>query len=90
MENVADLLEAFGILIHQGIGRTGIVDILQSGDGTQSIGLWADMEALPITESGTCEYRSQHDGVMHACGHDGHTSMLLVATKYLANSGNFI
>ncbi len=87
--NVADLLEEFGIQIHRGIGRTGIVGILQSGDGTRSIGLRADMDALPITESGTCEYRSQHDGVMHACGHDGHTSMLLGAAKYLADSGNF-
>ena len=88
-ENVADLLEKFGIQIHRGIGGTGIVGILQSGDGTRSIGLRADMDALPITESGTCEYRSQHDGVMHACGHDGHTSMLLGAAKYLADSGNF-
>jgi len=86
-ENVADLLEEFGIQIHRGIGGTGIVGILQSGDGTRSIGLRADMDALPITESGTCEYRSQHDGVMHACGHDGHTSMLLGAAKYLADSG---
>ena len=88
-ENVADLLDEFGIQIHRGIGGTGIVGILQSGDGTRSIGLRADMDALPITESSTCEYRSQHDGVMHACGHDGHTSMLLGAAKYLADSGNF-
>ena len=88
-ENIADLLEEFGIQIHRGIGRTGIVGILQSGDGTRSIGLRADMDALPIPESGTCEYRSQYGGMMHACGHDGHTSMLLGAAKYLADSGNF-
>ncbi len=80
-ENVADLLEEFGIQIHRGIGGTGIVGILQSGDGKRSIGLRADMDALPITESGTCEYRSQHDGVMHACGHDVHTAVLLGAAE---------
>ncbi|MBC8258277.1 MAG: amidohydrolase [SAR324 cluster bacterium] len=88
-ENVANLLENFGIQVHRGIGGTGVVGVLQAGDGARSIGLRADMDALPIIESGTCEHRSQEDGVMHACGHDGHTAILLGAAKYLADSGYF-
>ena len=86
---VADLLEEFGIQVHREIGGTGVVGILQSGEGKRSIGLRADMDALPIEEKGSSVYSSQHTGVMHACGHDGHTSMLLGAAKYLVDSRDF-
>ena len=86
---VADLLNDFGISVHRGIGGTGIVGILENGKSSRSIGLRADMDALPIEETGTCSYSSQQEGVMHACGHDGHTSMLLGAAKYLADNKNF-
>ena len=86
---VADLLEEFGIQVHREIGGTGVVGILQSGERKRSIGLRADMDALPIEEKGSSVYSSQHAGVMHACGHDGHTSMLLGAAKYLVDSRNF-
>ena len=86
---VADLLEEFGIQVHREIGGTGVVGILQSGEGKRSIGLRADMDALPIEEKGSSVYSSQHAGVMHACGHDGHTSMLLGAAKYLVDSRDF-
>lgn len=86
---VADLLTSFGIEVHSGVGQTGVVGVLQKGNGTRSIGLRADMDALPISETGDVAYRSSNDGVMHACGHDGHTSMLLGAARYLAEDGNF-
>jgi amidohydrolase len=86
---VADLLTDFGITVHRGFGGTGIVGILENGKSGRSIGLRADMDALPIEESGTCSYSSQQAGVMHACGHDGHTSMLLGAAKYLADTKEF-
>ena len=86
---VAELLESFGIEVTTGVGETGVVGVLKRGDGNASIGLRADMDALPIRETNGFEYRSQNDGVMHACGHDGHTSMLLGAAKYLAERGNF-
>ena len=86
---VADLLEEFGIQVHREIGGTGVVGILQSGERKRSIGLRADMDALPIEEKGSSVYSSQHAGVMHACGHDGHTSMLLGAAKYLVDSRDF-
>lgn len=86
---VAELLESFGIETHSGVGRTGVVGVLQKGNGTRSIALRADMDALPIHELNTFDYKSRTDGVMHACGHDGHTSMLLGAAKALAQDGNF-
>ncbi len=86
---VAALLESFGLEVHRGIGRTGVVGVLQKGNGTGSIGLRADMDALPIHETNGFAHKSQTDGVMHACGHDGHTTMLLGAAKTLADSGDF-
>ena len=86
---VADLLASFGMEVHTGLGRTGVVGVLQKGNATRSIGLRADMDALPISETGDVAYRSANDGVMHACGHDGHTSMLLGAAKHLSENGNF-
>lgn len=88
-EQVVSLLTSFGIETHRGIGKTGVVGVLQRGNGTASIALRADMDALPIQEINAFEYRSDTEGVMHACGHDGHTTMLLGAAKYLAESGEF-
>ncbi len=86
---VAELLTSFGLEVHEGVGRTGVVGILQRGNGTRSVGLRADMDALPITEINSFPHRSTNDGVMHACGHDGHTTMLLGAAKHLASDGAF-
>lgn len=86
---VGELLESFGIEVHRGIGKTGVVGVLQRGNGTRSMALRADMDALPISETNEFDYCSSHDGVMHACGHDGHTSMLLGAAKYLAEEAKF-
>tara|TARA_Y100001970_G_scaffold277140_1_gene380886 strand:+ start:669 stop:1802 length:1134 start_codon:yes stop_codon:yes gene_type:complete len=86
---IAELLKNFGIKVHQGIGGTGLVGTLENGKAKRCIGLRADMDALPIKETGNCQYRSQNDGAMHACGHDGHTSMLLGAAKYLSDTKNF-
>lgn len=88
-EKVATLLESFGVEVHRGVGQTGVVGVLQKGNGTKSIGIRADMDALPINEINTVAYKSQHENVMHACGHDGHTAMLLGAAKYLAESADF-
>jgi amidohydrolase len=86
---VAAKLEEFGIEVHRGIGRTGVVGVLRAGSGARRIGLRADMDALPIAEANTFAHRSTHAGRMHACGHDGHTTMLLGAAKYLAATRNF-
>ncbi len=86
---VAELLEGFGLEVHRGVGGTGVVGVLQRGNGPASIGLRADMDALPIVEQNQFGHRSRHDGVMHACGHDGHTTMLLGAAKHLAENGEF-
>ena len=86
---VAKELEALGIEVHVGIGGTGIVGVLREGNGPASIGLRADMDALPILEANEVPYRSTRPGVMHACGHDGHTTMLLGAARYLAETRNF-
>ncbi len=86
---VADKLEQFGCQVHRGIGKTGLVGTLRVGDGSGSVGLRADMDALPIQEANTFDHRSRHDGRMHACGHDGHTAMLLGAARYLAETRNF-
>ena len=87
---VASRLQSFGIEVHRSIGRTGVVGVLRAGaSSTKSVGLRADMDALPIQEANTFQHRSRHDGCMHACGHDGHTTMLLGAAKYLAETRNF-
>jgi len=86
---VAERLERFGIEVHRGIGKTGLVGRLRVGNSPRTIGLRADMDCLPILESNTFAHRSQHHGRMHACGHDGHTTMLLGAARYLAKTRNF-
>jgi hippurate hydrolase len=83
---VAQQLRALGAEVHEGIG---VVGVLRSGGGNRTIGLRADMDALPIRESSSHDYVSQNDGVMHACGHDGHMTMLLGATEILANEPDF-
>jgi hippurate hydrolase len=88
-EKVATALEALGIEVHRGVGGTGVVGVLRSGRGNRAIGLRADMDALPLQELNDVPYRSTTPGVMHACGHDGHTTMLLGAAKYLAETKNF-
>jgi len=86
---IADKLESFGIKVVRGIGKTGVLGILQKGGGLNSIGLRADMDALKIQEQNEFAYRSQYDGMMHACGHDGHSAMLLGAAEYLADRVTF-
>ena len=86
---VADFLNEFGLEVHQGMAKTGVVGILKKGSSNKSIGIRADMDALPIKETNTFNYVSKNQGKMHACGHDGHTTMLLGAAKYLAESGEF-
>jgi len=86
---VAQKLESFGLKVHRGLARTGVVGTLSAGSGTRAIGLRADMDALHISEQNSFDHRSQHEGKMHACGHDGHTAMLLGAAKYLSASKNF-
>lgn len=88
---VEDKLKSFGCdLVETGVGRTGVVGIIKGrhGDGP-AIGLRADMDALPITETSGVEWVSQNPGKAHSCGHDGHTSMLLGAAQYLAETRNF-
>ena len=86
---VARKLEEWGIEVHRGVGITGVVGVLRNGNGQASVGLRADMDALPILEATELPYASQNPGKMHACGHDGHTTMLLGAAKYLAETKNF-
>ncbi len=88
-ELVAKQLAALGIEVHRGVGKTGVVGVLKVGDGAQTIGLRADMDALPIEEETNLPYSSRNRGRMHACGHDGHTTMLLGAARYLAETRNF-
>ncbi len=86
---VAELLTGFGLEVHSSVGNTGVVGILKKGGSERAIGLRADMDALKILEQNTFEYRSVNEGKMHACGHDGHTAMLLGAAQYLADQGEF-
>ena len=86
---VARKLEEWGIEVHRGVGGTGVVGVLRSGNGEQAIGLRADMDALPMEEANDLPYRSTANGRMHACGHDGHTTMLLGAARYLAETRAF-
>ena len=86
---VAERLQAWGYQIERGLGGTGVVAQLQRGDGGKRLGLRADMDALPIVEATGLPYASRRAGVMHACGHDGHTAMLLAAARQLAHGGQF-
>lgn len=87
-ERVAQLLESFGLSVTRGLGGTGLVATLKRGSGP-AIGLRADMDALPIQEKSDHFYASTHEGCMHACGHDGHTSVLLTTAKHLCESEDF-
>lgn len=91
---VAEKLSSWGIEVHRGIGKTGVVGVLRGKRGDQSgnyrrIGLRADMDALPIEEATALPFKSENPGKMHACGHDGHTTMLLGAARYLAETKSF-
>jgi hippurate hydrolase len=86
---VAEKLEGWGLDVDRGLGKTGVVGTLRAGDSNRAIGLRADMDALPVDELNSFEHRSVIDGKMHACGHDGHTTMLLGAARYLAESRSF-
>jgi len=88
-DQVARKLAEFGIEVHRGLAGTGVVGTLKSGSGRRAIGLRADMDALHIHEKNGFDHASKNQGKMHACGHDGHTTMLLGAAKYLAETRNF-
>ena len=86
---VADKLTAWGIPVHRGMGTTGVVGIVKAGNSDRAIGLRADMDALPMQEYNSFAHASKHAGKMHACGHDGHTAMLLAAAQHFAKHRNF-
>jgi hippurate hydrolase len=86
---VARKLTEWGIPIHRGLGTTGVVGIIKNGTSKRAVGLRADMDALPMQEFNTFSHASQQSGKMHACGHDGHTAMLLAAAQHLAKNRNF-
>jgi hippurate hydrolase len=86
---VAERLAAWGYEVHRGLGGTGVVGTLRAGTGTRRLGLRADMDALPIHEQTGLPYASRHAGRMHACGHDGHTAILLAAARELAQARGF-
>lgn len=86
---IEQLLKEWGYDTHTGYGTTGLVGVLKKGNGTRKIGIRADMDALPIHETTNLPYASVHENIMHACGHDGHTTMLLAAAKYLSEKGGF-
>ena len=88
-EVVAQKLTEWGIPIHRGLGTTGVVGIVKNGTSKRAIGLRADMDALPMQEFNTFSHASQHAGKMHACGHDGHTAMLLAAARHLSQHRHF-
>ncbi|MFO1326479.1 MAG: M20 aminoacylase family protein [Rubrivivax sp.] len=86
---VARALTDWGIPIHRGMGTTGVVGIVKNGTSSRAVGLRADIDALPMTEHNHFAHASKHQGKMHACGHDGHTAMLLAAAKHLSKHRNF-
>ena len=86
---VANKLTEWGLPIHRGLGTTGVVGIVKNGTGSRAIGLRADMDALPMQEFNTFDHASKHAGKMHACGHDGHTAMLLAAAQHFSKNRNF-
>ncbi len=86
---IAKALTDWGIPIQRGLGKTGVVGIIKGGTSTRALGLRADIDALPMTERNQFAHASRHPGKMHACGHDGHTAMLLAAAKHLSRHRNF-
>ena len=90
-EFIASLLRERGLEVHEGIGQSGLVAVLRKGSNPdrKAIALRADMDAMPIEEQNTFDYRSQHEQKMHACGHDGHSAMLLGAASHLAGQDSF-
>lgn len=86
---IARELQSYGLEVHRGLAHTGVVGVLRNGTSKRAIGLRADIDALPITEQNELSYSSKHTGKMHACGHDGHTAMLLLAARYLSATRNF-
>jgi hippurate hydrolase len=88
-ELVARKLEEWGIPVIRGLGKTGVVGVIQNGSSSRAVGLRADMDALPLQEHNSFAHRSVNDGKMHACGHDGHTAMLLGAAHYLSRHRDF-
>ena len=86
---IAKALTDWGIPIHRGLGKTGVVGIVKNGTSNRAVGLRADIDALPMTEHNKFAHASTHPGKMHACGHDGHTAMLLAAARHLARHRNF-
>ena len=86
---VAGELTRYGLEVHRGLARTGVVGVLKAGSSPRMIGLRADMDALPLAELNEFPHHSRHPGKMHACGHDGHTAMLLGAARYLAENPDF-
>jgi len=86
---IAKALTDWGIPIHRGLGKTGVVGIVKNGTSNRAVGLRADIDALPMTEHNQFAHASTHPGKMHACGHDGHTAMLLAAARHLARHRNF-
>jgi hippurate hydrolase len=86
---ISSKLKSFGLKVHNGLGKTGVVASLSSGDSRKTVALRADMDALFIEEKTTLPYKSKNTGKMHACGHDGHSAMLLGAAKYLAHHTDF-
>ena len=83
---VARELSAYGLEVHRGLAKTGVVGVLRKGSSKRAIGLRADMDALPLQEKNDFPHRSRHAGVMHGCGHDGHTTLLLGAARYMAEN----
>jgi hippurate hydrolase len=86
---IAERLTAWGYEVSRGLATTGVVGTLRRGNGARRLGLRADMDALPLQEHSGVAWHSLHDGLMHACGHDGHTAMLLAAARHLAEEGDF-
>jgi amidohydrolase len=86
---IAQALTEWGIPVHRGLGKTGVVGIVKNGSSARAVGLRADIDALPMQEGNTFAHASRHAGKMHACGHDGHTAMLLAAAKHLARHRHF-
>lgn len=86
---IAEKLQSWGIAVHRGLGKTGVVGVIKKGSSARAIGLRADMDALPMQEHNQFAHASKYAGRMHACGHDGHTATLLATAQYLAQHSDF-